>query len=361
MKPVRIARQRLANQRLVGEPFGSIVEVVERLGAVQAQDYAGAKWGVAQRTDGAADADVEALVADGTILRTHVLRPTWHFVAAPDLRWMLALTGPRVKRLMASYNRKLELTDAVFRRSNAAIAKALEGGRQLTRTELAAALGRARIEHGGTQRLAHIVMNAELDALICSGARRGKQFTYALLDERAAPSRALGRDESLAELARRYFTTRGPATAQDFSWWSGLTVGDAVRGAEAADGLRELEIEGRRHWSGTADVPVPAKISSAHLLPDYDEFFIGYRDRGAVLQLVGHKQPYERAASMFSNVIEIDAQLVGGWTRTASAKSVTIATNYLATVAPAKRRAVEAQAKRYGAFLGVPVDVVSSS
>lgn len=360
MKPARIARQRLANQRLVGRPFASITEVVQRLGAVQAQDYAGAKWAIAQRTASATDAEIEALVADGTLLRTHVLRPTWHFVAAQDLRWMLALTGPRVKRLMSSYNRKLELTDAVLRRSNDAITKALEGGRQLTRTELAAALGRARIEHGGTQRLAHIVMNAEQDAIICSGARRGKQFTYALLDERTPTSRTLGRDESLAELAVRYFTTRGPATAQDFSWWSGLTVGDAVRGAEAADGLRTMEIEGRRHWSGD-DVPVPAKLSSTHLLPNYDEFFIGYRDRGAMLQLVSDKAPEERELSMFANVIEIDGQLVGGWTRTASAKAVTIETNYLATVSPAKRRAVAEQAKRYGAFVGLPVEVASSS
>ena len=357
MKPVQVARERLVNQRLVGTPFASPVQVVERLGAVQAQDYAGAKWAVAQRTAGATDAALEALLTNGAIVRTHVLRPTWHFVAPGDLRWMLALTSPRVKQLMSSYNRKLELTEAVFRRSNAAIAKALAGGHQLTRTELAAALQRAKVDTSGTQRLAHLVMNAELDAVVCSGARRGKQFTYALFDERVPVSRSMTRDEALAELATRYFTTRGPASAHDFSWWSGLTIGDARRGAESASGLRTVTIEGRSHWSA-ADAEVPARVRSTHLLPNYDEYFVGYRDRSAMLQLARDATPEERTSELFAHVIEIDGQLVGGWTRTAKEHEMLVKTSYIRPISAARLKSVAAEAARLGAFLGTSVKLL---
>jgi hypothetical protein len=345
------------NQRLVGTPFASPVEVVERLGAVQAQDYSGAKWAVAQRTAGATDASLEALLTDGAIVRTHVLRPTWHFVAPSDLRWMLALTAPRVKQLMSSYNRKMELTDAVLRRSNAVIAKALAGGHQLTRGELAAALQRAKVDTSGTQRLAHLVMNAELDAVVCSSARRGKQFTYALFDERIPRSRSISRDEALAELATRYFSTRGPASAHDFSWWSGLTIGDAKRGAESASGLRAVTIEGRAHWSA-ADAEVPARVRSTHLLPNYDEYFVGYRDRSAMLQLVKDATPEERTSELFAHVIEIDGQLVGGWTRTTLAREVVVETSKLRPISTARMKAVAAEAARLGTFLGTTVKLV---
>ena len=181
-----VARARLHSQRLVGAPLATPEEVVGWLGAVQAQDYAGAKWAVAQRAAGCSDADVEQACRDGRILRTHVLRPTWHFVLPDDMRWMLALTAPRVRAAMAYYDRKLGLDEAVFRRTQALLAKALVGGQARTREELARTLAAAGIEASG-QRLGHIMMRAELDALVVSGPRRGKQFTYALLDERAPP------------------------------------------------------------------------------------------------------------------------------------------------------------------------------
>jgi len=174
-----IARRRLANQRLIGNPFADPTQVVKRLGAVQSQDYPGGKWGIAQRTPRATDADVERALDIGAILRTHVLRPTWHFVAAGDIRWMLALTAPRVRSVMASYDRQLELDDKVFAKSAKAITKALTGGKELTRAELRGVLERAKLGRIFSQRLGHLMMRAELDALVCSGVRRGKQATYA--------------------------------------------------------------------------------------------------------------------------------------------------------------------------------------
>src|SRR5262245_302167 len=215
--PLDIARTRLRNQRLIGKPFATPEEVVGWLGAVQAQDYAGAKWAVAQRTAGCSDADVEQACRDGRILRTHVLRPTWHLVLPEDIRWMLALSAPRIRAAMAFYDRRLGLTDAVCARSAAALAAALRGGNHLTRGELARVLAAAGIPAAG-QRLGHLMVRAEIDGVICSGATRGKQSTYALLDERAPAAKPRGRDDALAELAGRYFASHGPALPQDFAW-----------------------------------------------------------------------------------------------------------------------------------------------
>jgi len=218
VKSLDICARRLVNQGLVRPALGKASEVVATLGAAQAQDYFGGKWGLAQRTRGVSEVEVEAELSAGTILRTHVLRPTWHFVMPQDIRWMLALTAPRIRMVLAHYDRTLGIDAKVLRQSRVAMTRALGNGRELTRAELAGELAKAGVRVDGTQRLARIVMHAELDALICSGARRGKQFTYALLDDRAPSARAMERDAAMRELACRYFTTRGPATEADFAW-----------------------------------------------------------------------------------------------------------------------------------------------
>ena len=255
MTRAEIARRRLRNERLVGAPFASAVEVVRWLGAVQAQDYAGAKWAVGQRVRGGTDADVEAACDRGDILRTHVMRPTWHFVVPADIRWMLALTAPQVKARMAYYDRQLALDGPTYARTNAVIARALEGGRHLTREELGKVLAAAGVAASG-QRLGHVMFRAELDAVVCSGPRRGKQFTYALLDERVPPVAALAREEALAALVRRYFTSHGPAQLNDFAWWSGLTVADAKAGVQMLAGdLVHADVDGKRYWLAPSKTP----------------------------------------------------------------------------------------------------------
>src|SRR5262249_27954340 len=177
-------------------------DVVRALGAVQAQDYHGAKWAIAQRSRGLTDAHVDREFDRGDVIRTHVLRPTWHFVAPEDVRWMLALTASRISRTMGHYNDAFKLDAKVFRRSNDAMAAALDGGKHLTRAELAEAIARAGVPVTSGQKLTRLVMNAELNAVICSGPRRGKQFTYALFDERVPTTPPLQRDEALLELIR---------------------------------------------------------------------------------------------------------------------------------------------------------------
>jgi hypothetical protein len=264
--------------------------VVAWLGAVQAQDYHAAKWALGLRLKGATDETVERAFTTGSILRTHLLRPTWHFVAPTDIRWMLDLTAPRIHAASAYQYRKLDLDSKVFRRTRVALTKALQGGRQLTRDELRDVLAREGIAVRGLERMAHIMMSAELDGLVCSGGRSGKQFTYALLEERVPKSKTLKRDEALAELVKRFFVSHGPATIQDFVKWSGLTTVDAMRGLEPVKAeLSHQVVDRRAYWFSTM-MPsakmktfTAAKTPIAFLLPNYDEFTVGYRnDRGAV-------------------------------------------------------------------------------
>jgi len=331
---------------------------VARLGAVQAQDYFGGKWGLAQRTRGVTDADVEAELTDGSILRTHVLRPTWHFVAPGDIRWILALTAPRIRMVLAHYDRTLGIDAAVLRRSRTVLSRALKGGAQRTRAELAAELTRAGIRTDGTQRLARIVMHAELDALICSGARRGKQFTYALLDERAASSETIDRDTALHELARRYFTTRGPATEADFAWWSGLTKRDAGRAAQSAESSLDSEVVGeRRYWFSPARAP-RFRSPLVRLLSLYDEYFIGLRDRSAMHGRLSSARHLERVGFPSMNLVTIDGQAVGEWARTLAPKAPTVTIKLYVALSSNERDAVALEVDRLAAFSGSRYDIV---
>jgi hypothetical protein len=350
-----IAWRRLVNQRLLDRPFASAGAVVKAFGAVQAQDYAGAKWALALRMKKPSDASIEAAMTRGEIIRTHVLRPTWHFVTPADLRWMLALTGPRVNARMDTYNRTMGLDAATFRKSNDAMARALEGGKQLTRQELAVAIRSAGVRINSVQHLAHLMMQAELDLVVCSGGVRGKQFTYALVDERVPATKPVDRDDALLRLTRLYYESRSPATLQDFSWWSGLVIADAKRGADMAK-LKRVTVDGRAYF--TTGKRVRARTTPvAHLLPNYDEFFIGHRDRSAMgdrLRLAGAKLP---EGSVFWNVIVVDGQLVGGWKRVKRGRATAIDVRLVVKPKPSERKAIADAAEQYATFLGAGASV----
>jgi hypothetical protein len=348
----QVIRERLANQFLTGAPLKAPVDVVRALGAVQAQDYAGAKWAVGMRTRSATDADVEAAVARGDILRTHVLRPTWHFVLPEDIRWMLALTGPRISQAMSSYNRKLGLTPAVFRKSHAAIEKALRDGKQLTRNELRPLMERARVGPTNGQIVGHMMMQAEVDGLICSGACRGKQFTYALLEERVPSAPSIDRDEALSRLAELYFRGRGPATVHDFSWWSGLTVGDARRALEiCGHSITSVVVGDKANWMVERAKSAPTAAGTAHLLPNYDEYFIGHRDRSAAGRRVKGVQLVTGGDSSISHVAIVAGELVGGWRRVISAGRVTAELRPAVKLTKGERLLLESERERLEAFL----------
>jgi hypothetical protein len=283
------------------------------------------------------------------------MRPTWHFVAPVDIHWLLALTAPRVHAVNAFMYRKLELDSAILKRSSAALAKALRSGNQLTRDELRGVLQKAGIATDDGLRLAYILMHAELDGVVCSGARRGKQFTYALVEERAPHAKTLGRDEALAELAGRYFMSRGPATVQDFAKWSGLTITDAKRGLEAVTAqLRQEVVDGQAYWFSTSTPSAKDASPTAYLLSIYDEYISGYKDRRAIGEAeVGAK--LSALGNALSYIIVVDSQIVGTWKRTLRKDAVVIETNLFTRLTTAENRAVAVAAQRYGDFLQLSV------
>jgi hypothetical protein len=344
-----IALQRLAQQRLTQRNrLATPAEVVSWLGAVQAQDYQGAKWALALRMGEASDSAIERAFAEGAILRTHVMRPTWHFVAPPDIRWLLELTASRINGGNARMYRQYELDDGLLARSKEVIASALQGGRCLTRAELAAALAQAGIAATGL-RLGLIVHRAETGAVICSGPRRGKQFTYALLDERAPQARRLSRDEALAELTRRYYRSHGPATAHDFAWWSGLTVADARAGiAMAGSALAQEVIEGRDYWLAAAPL-APEPCEEALLLPTFDEFLVGY----AAFDVTRRGGRPMGEVSPFDGSLVVGGRVVGSWKRTLQKEAVAVDVTPFAPLTDSEREAVYAAAQRYGEYVGL--------
>jgi hypothetical protein len=328
---------------------------VDWLVAVQAQDFAGAKWALGLRMREATDEGIEKAFNQGAILRTHLMRPTWHFVTPVDIRWLLALTAPRVHIANASMYRRLELDNAIFNRSNYAMANALQGGKQLTREELRSVLSQVGIEAGDGQRMAYLLMDAELEGVICSGARRGKQFTYALLEDRAPPEKALERQVALAEFARRYFLSRGPASVQDFAKWSGLTIAEARDGLEAVKTQFENEmLDGQTYWFSATGPPSSAASPSAHLLSIYDEYVSAYKDRGAIID-ENHGARLWEMGNALSYIIVLDGQVLGTWRRTLRRTEVAIELNPFERLSAAEERAVDSAAGRYGAFLGLPV------
>ena len=354
-----IVRHRLHNQFLSQTNCTSPAQVVEQLGAVQSQDYAGAKWALAQRLkDPTTDAAIDKAFNEGKILRTHVMRPTWHFVAPGDIRWLLLLTGPPVQTGNAFMYRKSELDKNIIKKSYKVLEKVLQGNKQLTRTELGVAFEKAGIVATGV-RLGYFMMSAELDGLICSGGRKGKQFTYALLEERAPRVKPLKRDEALAELVRRYFTTRGPATLHDFTWWSGLTMADAKKGIEMVkpEFVNEI-LDGQTYWFADSSTPVQEKSPTAHLLPNYDEYFIGFKDRSAIAQVANRAGVKSDDPALIAHVIIMDGQVVGGWRRTITKSAVILEQNLLTDLTRSEERALSREVDRYSEFLQLPVEVM---
>jgi Winged helix DNA-binding domain len=334
-----IINRRLHFQSLAKPRFDRPEDVVEWLGAVQAQDFPAAKWAVAQRLTGrgadASDRGLDQAFNAGTIVRTHVLRPTWHFVPARDLRWMLALTAPRIRAALVSQARWLGLDAATVTRAERTIVETLSGGRQMTRQEL------GDVVPHRTMALGHVIIQAEVDGLICSGALKGKHHTYALLDERIPTSRTMERDAALALLAWRYFRSHGPATLKDFVWWSGLSTTDAKQGISNARGLVSETIGGTTYWLSDKAVG-RARTGRLHLLPNFDEFLVAYADRTASYD------GSDRNLAL-TNTVVLDGRVVGTWKRTFIGPAVRLQVKLFARVSKAK---LHAAVQRFGTFLG---------
>jgi hypothetical protein len=345
--------ERLRKHKLASPTFKQPSDVVRWFGAVQAQEFHAAKWALALRMRAATNASVEDAFNRGEIVRTHLLRPTWHFVAPDDIRWLLQLTGPRVNSSCGSTFRKYELDAAVFKRSHRALTNALKGETYLTRTELKATLNRCGIAADDTVRMAHILLRAELDGVVCSGPRRGNQFTYALLEERVPAGKRFDRDEALAELARRYFASHGPAALADFVWWSGLTTNDARRAIELVTPIEKTRIGESVYFS----LPAPNRSNSvtpnaeAHLLPAYDEYNVAYKHRQLVFDQKAISQITTWGA--LGPTVIVDGRIVGLWNGTLVRNSVAIEITPARALTKREKTAIAKAAERYATFLGV--------
>lgn len=351
-----LLKYRLHNQHISQKVFTLPGDIVTWLGAVQAQDYAASKWAVGLRLQNNTDNDIENALADGSIIRTHVLRPTWHLVPPADVRWMLMLTAPRIKRVAGYMHKLLQLDAKIFTKATKVLVKSLEGGKCLPRTELVVALDKAKIPTN-EQRFVHIMMQAELDGIVCSGPRMGKQFSYGLLDERVPTAKPLSRDEALAKLTLRYFTSHGPATLKDFAWWSGLTLADAKHGIEMIKRqVTEVTSQDVSYWAVTSSLNGKPANPSVYLLPAFDEYLVSYADRSAALHAMHHKS-VATVNGIFYPVVLINGKVAGTWKKALTKTGALIDLNLFESLPAAKAKAVIAAAKKYGNFLGQPVRV----
>lgn len=345
MKAVEIARRRLAAQRLSGARFERPEQVVEWLGAVQAQDYLGSLWAVGVRTVQSTETDVERALEERRIVRTWPMRGTLHFVAPADARWMTELLAPKMVERAAKRIRDLGLDAKQFARAGQVLSRALEGGKRLERSEAYETLKRAGVSPAG-QRGIHILWTLAQDCLLCFGPRAGKQQTFVLFDEWLPKARSKPRDEALAELARRYFVSHGPATVADFAWWSGLKLADAREAVESV--RRELQVVELE--AGTMYFTQQKTFDEAtFVLPAFDEFLVAYTDRSAALDLE-HKLLVNDGGGILNPTVVVDARVVGTWKRTLTSKAVKVATKYFAK--PVAEKKTRAAFERYARFLG---------
>ena len=347
MNRAALVSRRLHNQKLSAPDFRKPVEVVRWFGAVQSQDFEAAKWALALRMRSATNAAIEEAFNRGTILRTHVLRPTWHFVARDDIRWLLELTAPRVDLRSGPGYRTSELDNTVFKRSHKVLERALRDGKYLSRAELRRKLNEAGVEANDTVRMGHILIRAELDRLVCSGPRIGKQLTYALFEERVSATKTIDRDEALARLTRLYFRSHGPATLQDFVWWSGLTTADAKRGMELVERSVEKETIGEKvYWSIRSNEALGRSSCPVHLLPVFDEYFVAYKDR----EIVFGPPDGTTSGDTLGPAIVINGVAAGIWKRTNDKKSIEV--KFTRALQKVERVVVEQAVARYAEFLG---------
>jgi hypothetical protein len=358
-----IAHARLRNSRLVGPGLATPEEVVGWFGAVQSQDVPGALWGIAQRmgdpagSGGATIESVGAAMDEGRIARTHAIRPTWHFLVPSEIRWIQALTGPRVHGVNGTMYRRVGLGPDEFRRAEAAMTEALRAGQALTREELAAAVAPTGIDLSDSLVITHLAMHAELDAVIVNGPRRGKAATYQLVSERVPAAPPLAPADALRELTVRYFASHGPALVHDMAWWSGLTVSSVREGiALAGDALEGRTVDGREYWAAAGRFdPEPGLVPDAHvlLLPNYDEALGSYRDYSPVMD---EALPRARnvADVLGAHLVVRDGFVVGGWRRALSRDRVEVAVTLLIPLTPSELDALAAAAERFGRFVGLP-------
>lgn len=320
---ISIIRQ--TNQQISKPALETPQAVIEHMGVIQAQDYNMAKLAVSTRLRHVTHQQIENDINKGKIVRTHILRPTWHLISVNDVRWVMELTAPGINKILSSMYGKLELDNSIFKKSNAIIHRLLSDTEALTRKEIMTELEKEGIKTDSL-RAVHIMFKAETEMIVCNGAKRNKQFTYSLFDRKVPVTRSIPRDEALTKLASRYFTSHGPATIKDFSWWSGLSVADAKNGlALVKNNFCSEIINSETYWFIDADLEKPVAGTDIFLLPAYDEFTAGYTDRNELIEST-NKSKINAKKLIFSPIIISNGKVIGRWKKSIKDKKVNIET-----------------------------------
>jgi hypothetical protein len=353
----QIAKTRLQSQQIESPTQTSPEEVVSWLLAMQAQDYAGAKWSIGIRLPGSTDSQVEQAIGEKSILRSWILRGTLHFATAEDIRWLVDLVGPRMIAGNKRRYRELELDEKTLIRSNDLLILAVEKSESHTRKSLLAMLRQKGIPTEG-QRGVYMLQRASLEGLICQGSTRANDPIFLKMDE--FPLKKMSRADALAELSIRYFSSRGPATLPDFTWWSGLTAAEARAGLEfVRSRLSQATIDGISYWSGSALSPQSESKNSALLLPGFDEFLIAYKDRRASLDVPNYNR-LTPANGMLPGTMVIDGKVVGTWKRTFRSGSVVVACSPFAPISSVDQKKMSRAASELAKYLQLPLEITQS-
>lgn len=344
---------RMHSQQLASPDFEDPKALISWMGAVQAQDYQMSKWAVGSRLQSGTLQTVDEALKQGEILRTHVLRPTWHLVAAEDIRWMLKLSVGRIKSAYASYAKvlKSDITAKQYGQFNDLVVSILEGNKSMTRQEIEAEVNQRGLKTED-RLIERLVGNAEIEGVICSGVDKGNKPTYALLDERAPQVAEIHKEEALARLASRYFRSHSPATLADFAWWSGLSLTEARQ----AIGLVKSELITdsdnlfvHESYKGIASL----QNDILHLLPSFDEYLISYKDRTAVLDLEHHPKAFNRFGTFYPVILH-NGKVVGNWNKTAKKGQVVIETSFFDPKHQISKKLIETAENRYKSYIGNP-------
>ncbi len=346
-----IPQLRLANQKISSTAFTTPEEVVSWMGAMQAQDYLMSLWAVGLRTKNCTEKDVEQAIAKRKIVRTWPMRRTLHFVAAEDVHWMVRLSSERIIKTYAAHMPQLGLSEEVISKARKIVIKALEGGKCKTRDEIYRLFGEEKIPTDQSRGI-HILWRLGQEAVVCFGPREGKQQTFTLLDEWVPKKRLLARDEAIGSAVLRYFTSHGPATIADFSWWSGLTMTDAKNGITSVKSkLVEEVIDGTSYWTGVSFGKAP-KADGTYLLPSFDEYFISYKDRIAVIDPKHIPEVNRGLNGMFNPIIVVDGQIVGTWKREIQRDALIVFPHSFTSFSNADQNTIATKVQHYGVFLG---------
>lgn len=349
MTKKNILSLRLQNQQLAKQTIKTPSEMARWFGAIQSQDYGAAKWAIGQRIQKSTDTMIETAFNRGSILRTHALRPTWHFVHPEDILWMVTLNATRVKPIFKYYYRQLNLTDTILHRAQEIFYEALQGGKALMRSELGELLLQKGIPGKG-QALGHILGEAEINGLICSGPLNGKKFTYMLLKERVPQAKFRSIEESVNELTKRYFQSHGPATIKDFAWWSGLTMADCLKGVTAQKNLQKYNVDGKQYYAFAFDENL-RMTDQAFLLPNFDEYTVAYKERAIFYDPRNTTYLNSNENVAFGNMIIIRGEVVAMWKKTVKPKSIEIQTVPFKAISASEQDKITSAFAHYGAFL----------